>query len=123
MDGPGHTVPLVANQPNKMENNKSEECESSSRVTVWFVSMDGQKTAMRMKRDVPLGKAFDAYCQVNEIPWRDGCKFYCRGKLIHETHTLDDVGLQEGDEVHVVVNQRGCVCGCGLEPGHLLLSS
>jgi hypothetical protein len=68
----------------------------------------GQKTKFKIRRDLRLGKVFNAYCKRHGVEL-GLLRFMIDGKRLQDDDTPLKLNINEGDEIEVVQEQIG---GC-----------
>jgi hypothetical protein len=88
---------------------QASDDDSGLWVTLWFQTLTGGNTRLRVRRTATMGEVFVAYARHTGLGVSD-CRFVCRGCRVEDdsVETPDTLGLQNGERVHVVSRARGC---------------
>jgi hypothetical protein len=79
---------------------------SPRKLTLIFLNTAGEEVHLKMQDTTPLGRAMAVYAQKMHVELAE-YRFVFYGTRIMHTDTARDLGMEEGDIVHVVVEQRG----------------
>mmetsp|Transcript_28470 Transcript_28470/g.32930 ORF Transcript_28470/g.32930 Transcript_28470/m.32930 type:complete len:108 (+) Transcript_28470:41-364(+) len=72
-------------------------------------SQDGEEVFFKIKKSTQFKKLMDAYCNRQQINPQN-VRFLFDGERIAETQTPNELNMEDGDEIDVVIEQTG---GCG----------
>ena len=76
-------------------------------INIRVVAQDGAQVHFKVKTTTQLSKVFDSYCQRQGIT-RNTVRFVFDGDRLFDTYMPKDIGLEDGDEIDVLVDQTGC---------------
>ena len=85
-----------------MEDNQNEDI-----ITVKVKSQDNEEIHFKIKRNTPMKKMMQRYCERNGLSSTHNVEFLYEGEQIYPSNTPDELGLNENDEISVVVKQIG----------------
>ena len=70
-------------------------------------SQDDDEVFFKIKRSTQLKKLMDKYCERQGISNINNVRFLFDGERLVETNTPDELQMQNGDEIDVVIEQVG----------------
>ncbi|KAH8057087.1 hypothetical protein JL721_9825 [Aureococcus anophagefferens] len=96
------TVPLATTKTPA----RDPPATTKSRLKIGVKSLDGKKKFFMIKNTTPLYKVFDSYSQFGFA--NDLSKYIFRGRRLRGEETPEEIGMEDGDDLHVVHALRGC---------------
>ena len=88
--------------------NKTNNLTGDETIQIKMVSQDGTELYFKLKGRTPLSQAFDVACQRFGIS-REKLRFLFDGNVIYDGNTTpQDLEMEDGDTLDVVVAQAGC---------------
>ena len=89
-----------------MSNEKGEDSTSSEQLNLKVVGSDGQVVQFKIKRNTPLRKLINAYCDRCRLA-QNTIRFMFDGSRIDETDTPKSMDMEDGDTIEVFTQQTG----------------
>lgn len=83
-----------------------QDVAEHERLIIHFQSLTGNRVTFRVKRAMPLSRLVDAYCAKTGMD-PSQLFFVFEGTRCRWEDTVDELGLEDGDVVDVLVEQRG----------------
>ncbi|KAL6616390.1 hypothetical protein ACP70R_038660 [Stipagrostis hirtigluma subsp. patula] len=84
---------------------KTEAADDGSLLNIKVNSQTAPDAFFRIKRSVKLRRLMDLYCGKHSLDPRAVVFLDPEGKHILSGQTPDDVGLQDGDEISIMIHQ------------------
>ena len=75
-------------------------------INIKVKAQDGTEIYFKIKRTTQLKKLMDAYCQRQGLA-SNQCRFIFDGERIKDDDTPDNLEMENGDEIDVMVEQTG----------------
>ncbi|EGW08345.1 Small ubiquitin-related modifier 1 [Cricetulus griseus] len=107
MDTPWGTDPLVA-VSNEEAKPSSEVLEDKKEevIKIKVIAQDGNEIHFKVKMTTQLKKLKETYCQRQGVP-SNSLKFLFEGQRIADTHTPEELEMEEEDMIEVYQEQTG----------------
>ncbi|MCL7044532.1 hypothetical protein MKW94_025728 [Papaver nudicaule] len=101
----------------KPEDDRKPVAESSCRrINITVVGLNGSKVSFSIKRNTPLDRLMDAYCEAKNMDFTifPRCQRirFAYGKTrtyIKPEHTSEELGIVDGDEIFAYIRQFGSI--------------
>ena len=98
-------------EDNKAENAGSgqanqEQSAQEERITLKVRGQDGEELIFKIRKNTELKKLIDNYWARKGIA-ATSCRFIYDGERIKPTNTADELQMEDGDEIDVMLEQTG----------------
>eukprot|EP01017_Pseudomicrothorax_dubius_P010846 TRINITY_DN1393_c0_g1_i1.p1 TRINITY_DN1393_c0_g1~~TRINITY_DN1393_c0_g1_i1.p1 ORF type:complete len:106 (-),score=26.77 TRINITY_DN1393_c0_g1_i1:198-515(-) len=97
---------LVQKLKHKSARRMSADAGSGEFLNLKVKSQEGEEVFFKIKKTTAFKKLMEAYCQRQGVNMQN-VRFLFDGDRIAETQTPDQLGMENGDEIDVVVEQVG----------------
>ncbi|KAI8343632.1 ubiquitin-related domain-containing protein [Chlamydoabsidia padenii] len=94
----------MSDAPEKVE--KKEGATSTEHINLKVVGNDNNEVFFKIKRTTPLRKLMDAYCE-RQGKSAGSVRFLYDGNRLLPTNTPDELEMEDGDSIDVMVEQIG----------------
>ena len=81
--------------------------EKPDTINLKVVAQDGNIVFFKLGMSTRMHRLMTAYCQRQGVDMQ-AVRFLFDGARLRETHTPDDVDMEDGDAIDVMVEQAGC---------------
>mmetsp|Transcript_15117 Transcript_15117/g.25881 ORF Transcript_15117/g.25881 Transcript_15117/m.25881 type:complete len:96 (+) Transcript_15117:139-426(+) len=88
---------------------KDEEKKEQVHINLKVKSQDGGEIYFKIRRQSPLGKLMDAYCQRQGVQ-PGSMRFIYDGNRLQANQTPQELEMDDGDEIDAMVEQVGGNC-------------
>ena len=76
-------------------------------ILIKVKSQDNEEIHFKIKRNTPLKKLMERYCERNGLMNINAVSFLYEGEKVFASSTPDNLGMNNGDELAVAVTQKG----------------
>eukprot|EP01016_Furgasonia_blochmanni_P011665 TRINITY_DN1537_c0_g1_i2.p1 TRINITY_DN1537_c0_g1~~TRINITY_DN1537_c0_g1_i2.p1 ORF type:complete len:188 (+),score=13.31 TRINITY_DN1537_c0_g1_i2:65-628(+) len=84
----------------------AENTNNADYLNLKVKSQDGEEVFFRIRKTTQLKKLMDAYCQRQSVSFQN-VRFLFDGERISDTQTPEQLQMENGDEIDVVIEQTG----------------
>ncbi|KAM3127434.1 hypothetical protein pb186bvf_020467 [Paramecium bursaria] len=84
----------------------TEQAPQADYLNLKVKSQDGEEVFFKIKKGTQFKKLMDAYCSRQNLQPQN-VRFLFDGERILETQTPQEIGMDTGDEIDVVIEQVG----------------
>ena len=105
MDASGSTVPNT-NANAEASGTAPGGAPAAEQLNIKVKAQDGTEIFFKIKKSTQLKKLMDAYCQRQGLS-NNQCRFIFDGERIKDDDTPDNLEMENGDEIDVMVEQTG----------------
>lgn len=81
--------------------------ERDAIILIKVKSQDNEEIHFKIKRNTPLKKLMERYCERNGLMNIASVSFLYEGEKVLASSTPESLGMNDGDELAVAVNQKG----------------
>ncbi len=93
------TTTSSATEPPHSTSNKNQ-------FTVKVVAQSGEDVIFKVTPTTKLSKLMDAYLKRSGLE-KTSVKFMVDGQRVNDQHSIEEAGIQDGDQIDVVIEQVG----------------
>ena len=76
-------------------------------ILIKVKGQDNEEIHFKIKRNTPLKKLMERYCERNGLMHAGSVNFLYEGEKVHASSTPESIGMNDGEELAVTVNQTG----------------
>ena len=76
-------------------------------ILIKVKSQDNEEIHFKIKRNTPLKKLMERYCERNGLMNINSVNFLYEGEKVFASSTPESLGMNDGDELAVTVSQKG----------------
>ena len=84
----------------------SEEKPEVETISLKVLTRDGNEVYFKCKKKTSLAKLMNAFCQRQGVDQKS-VRFLFDGERVRENNTPDELGMEDGDVIDVMVEQQG----------------
>jgi len=93
-------------QPSEKPVTESQAPQSQDHISLKVVDQDGNEVYFKIKRQTPLRKLIDAYCQ-RQAKNPSAIRFLYDGERIQPEQTPEELHMEDNDIIDAVLQQTG----------------
>eukprot|EP00825_Cyclidium_porcatum_P042550 TRINITY_DN584_c0_g3_i4.p1 TRINITY_DN584_c0_g3~~TRINITY_DN584_c0_g3_i4.p1 ORF type:complete len:143 (-),score=42.88 TRINITY_DN584_c0_g3_i4:361-789(-) len=101
-----YTNKMAEQQQPQQPQQPSQAVQQPEYINLKVKAQDGEEVFFKIKKTTQFKKLMEAYCQRQSVTLQS-VRFIFDGDRILETNTPNDMGMENGDEIDVVVEQQG----------------
>ncbi len=90
----------------EQQDQKADVKEGGSHINLKVVTQDGNEIFFKMKKTTPMSRLIDAYCQRQGVNL-NAVRFIFDGSRINSSQTPEDLEMEDGDVIDVMMEQAG----------------
>ena len=76
-------------------------------ILIKVKSQDNEEIHFKIKRNTPLKKLMERYCERNGLMNINAVSFLYEGEKVFTSSTPENLGMNDGDELGVAIAQKG----------------
>jgi small ubiquitin-related modifier len=85
---------------------ESAKAEPTSAINIKVAAQDGNEVFFKIKRNTPLSKLMDAYCDRQGVD-KQSVRFLYDGERVQDTSTPESLDMEDQDVIDALLEQKG----------------